>query len=575
MSDTISNTKQRNPQELMQMAIKESRLSIPEHKDKTDPLVGAILATAEGKILAQAHRGELRVGEHCEYTLIERKLAKENLKGCVLYVTLEPCTDESRSKGKRGCSSHIVKARLGQVYVGIEDPNPKIATEGISFLQEKGVKVHMFTEPLQETIRADNKKFIQEKEEEAKQAKIKASEKPKNILQKAASGTTIDSLSDEVIQQFISKAAMPFRYPSDDFNSWGLAFGILEKDNETIQPTGLGLMLFGKQPDVKFPQALFKVEINYGSGNSEVKDFGGALVGQMPAVLDYVRDKALKLTMDTSQGPRQEKSDFPFEVLREVIANAVIHRDYTIEGATNYLYIDPEKIIIRSPGTPTPPLTIEDLQTLDSPSISRNPKIMYVFNQMRLAEQRGVGLRKLKHLPEDGFPLPNLRMRAGLLEITFGRTKEFIAKQAGVSEITDEEKRGLLFIQQKGSVSNSDYAQHMEVNHKAAQRQLNKFVEYGLVVREGEKRWTRYSFLPQSRQQKNTIFVRSLLKQRADGGHPVALFEKDSQHPGGEVFIYGPNVVEVFPTHDVDKALADGRIEKVPESELPVDGVKE
>jgi predicted HTH transcriptional regulator len=56
---------------------------------------------------------------------------------------------------------------------------------------------------------------------------------------------------------------------------------------------------------------------------------------------------------------------------------------------------------------------------------------MYIFNQMRLAEQRGVGLRKLKHLPEEGFPLPTLKMRADSLEITFGRTKDFIAKQAG------------------------------------------------------------------------------------------------------------------------------------------------
>ena len=53
--------------------------SISEHEDKLDPLVGAILTTADGKILATAHRGELRVGEHCEYTLIERKLKSENL----------------------------------------------------------------------------------------------------------------------------------------------------------------------------------------------------------------------------------------------------------------------------------------------------------------------------------------------------------------------------------------------------------------------------------------------------------------------------------------------------------------
>ena len=94
--------KKYSPEELMRMAIEESRLSIPEHSEKPDPLVGAIITTAEGQLLAQAHRGELRVGEHCEYTLIERKLVNGNLKDCVLFVTLEPCTDKSRNRGEAG-----------------------------------------------------------------------------------------------------------------------------------------------------------------------------------------------------------------------------------------------------------------------------------------------------------------------------------------------------------------------------------------------------------------------------------------------------------------------------------------
>ncbi|MEW6211398.1 MAG: ATP-binding protein [Acidobacteriota bacterium] len=480
------------PEELMQMAIEESRLSIPEHTDKTDPLVGAIITTADGELLAKAHRGELRVGEHCEYTLIERKLVNENLKDCMLYVTLEPCTDQSRNTGKRGCSSHIIKARIGRVYVGIEDPNPKIATLGIEFLREQRIIVEMFPEGLQEIIRAVNAQFIKEKEEEAKRAKIQEFEKPKTILQKAAPGTTVKNFSASAVQKFIKTSSMPFKYPSKDFNNWALEFGILEKNKEPIQPTGLGLMLFGQRPEVTFPQTVFKVEISYGRGNPEVKDFGGALIEQLPRVLEYVKDKALKLTMDTSEGVRKEKSDFPFEVLREVVANAVIHRDYTINGATNYLFIDPEKIIVRSPGDPPPPLTIQDLQDLDAPSISRNPKIMYIFNQMGLAEQRGVGLRKLKQLPDEGFPLPTLKMKAGMLEITFGRTKEFIAKQAGISSITKTEEEGLLFIQQKREVSRSEFAKHFGLTDKTAQRRLADLVRKGLVKTRGRAKATVY-----------------------------------------------------------------------------------
>ena len=66
------------------------------------------------------------------------------------YVTLEPCTDESRKKPKRGCSTHIGKARLSKVYIGVEDPNPKIAVPGVKAIKDKGIEVEMFPANLQE-----------------------------------------------------------------------------------------------------------------------------------------------------------------------------------------------------------------------------------------------------------------------------------------------------------------------------------------------------------------------------------------------------------------------------------------
>ena len=89
IEELIKKKKKCTPDELMKLAIDVSLDSIPEHIDKTDPLVGAIVTTKNGEILASAHRGELRIGEHCEFTLIERKLRHLNLSEYVLYVTLE------------------------------------------------------------------------------------------------------------------------------------------------------------------------------------------------------------------------------------------------------------------------------------------------------------------------------------------------------------------------------------------------------------------------------------------------------------------------------------------------------
>ena len=489
--------KKYTPLELMKMAIEESHLSIPEHKDKTDPLVGAIIATNDGILLGKAHRGELREGEHCEFTLIERRLRDTNLKGCVLYVTLEPCTDKSRKLPKRGCSTHIGKARLSKVYVGVEDPNPKIAKEGIKAIREKGIEVEMFPSELQKIIWQDNDKFIKEKEAEALQAKLEKEKPALNILEKGVSGTSIANFSAPAIQQFIDESSAPFKYPSATFNEWAYEFGFLEKDEKSgsFKPTGLGIMLFGKAPENAFPQTIFKVEINYGKGQPEVRDFKGPLITQLPAIVDYIKDKGLKFTMDKSSGRRKEVADFPFEILLEAISNAVIHRDYEVKGATNYLLIDPDKIIVRSPGAPTYPLTLEDLQNFDAPSLSRNPKIMYVFNQMKLAEQRGIGLRNMRQLPNVGFPLPTFRLKAGMLEITFGRTKNYIATKAGLKNIeslSEEDKQVYLFIQKQGDVSRGDIVAEFGLNDKTAQRRLARLMEKHLLVMTGDRKGARY-----------------------------------------------------------------------------------
>ena len=478
----------------MKLAIEESRKSVPGHKDKTDPLVGAIIVNPEDEILARAHRGELRVGEHCEFTLIERKLRDRDLRGCILYVTLEPCMDDSRKSPKRGCSSHITKARLSEVHVGVEDPNPKIATKGIRFLESKGIKAHMFPEHLAQLILQDNARFISEKEKEALQALQAPVEAPKNILEMAAPGMNIQNLSADAIQTFIERSKAPFTYPSDLFNQWMIELQLAEWSSDGhITPTGLGLMLFGEHPENAFPQTVFKVEINYGARETEIRDFKGPLVGQLPEIMSFVTERALRLTIDRRQAARTEHTDFPVEILREAIANAIIHRDYTIEGATNYLYIGVDRIVMRSPGGPFEPITLNDLRTLDTGSYSRNPKIMFIFNQMKLAEQRGIGLRNMKELPRLGFPLPVFTMVTGCLEVLFGRTTDTFATFAGEGiSLTKEEKKGILFLQQRGEVTAAEYATHLRLSPKTAQRHLAKLVGLDLIETTGGKRWTKY-----------------------------------------------------------------------------------
>ena len=82
---------------------------------------------------------------------------------------------------------------------------------------------------------------------------------------------------------------------------------------------------------------------------------------------------------------------------------------------------------------------------MDLPSISRNPKIMFVYNRMGLAEARGIGLRNMKRLPDSGFPLPTFKLTGNILEIAFVRDSTLIPELKGFSakDLTREDRDGL------------------------------------------------------------------------------------------------------------------------------------
>src|SRR5437660_7205862 len=169
-----------DPRKLMEMAVEVMRTSIHEPRDdrKANPMVGAVLRKGDGTVETGC-RCELRDGDHAEYTLLERKNRDKKLDDAVLFTTLEPCAPGSRHHPKLSCAERIVIARIKQVWVGIEDPDPAVDRKGIKYLQDNGVNVHMFDRDLQETIREENKEFLAQAAERAAAA---AEEMPQKVV---------------------------------------------------------------------------------------------------------------------------------------------------------------------------------------------------------------------------------------------------------------------------------------------------------------------------------------------------------------------------------------------------------
>jgi pyrimidine deaminase RibD-like protein/NTP pyrophosphatase (non-canonical NTP hydrolase) len=140
---------------LMRMAIEAARKCQAED-DRVHPKVGVVVAR-EGKAPLVSHRGEVALGEHAEYTALERHLAEESVAGATIYCTLEPCT--TRNHPKLPCADRLVERKVSRVVIGMLDPNPEIMGRGIDRLRQANIHVEFFPPDLMAEVEEINRDF--------------------------------------------------------------------------------------------------------------------------------------------------------------------------------------------------------------------------------------------------------------------------------------------------------------------------------------------------------------------------------------------------------------------------------
>ncbi|OJV32199.1 MAG: hypothetical protein BGO33_02740 [Bacteroidia bacterium 43-41] len=473
----------------MEMAIQVMNKSIQEpRQDKVSPKVGAVLIKPDGTE-ETAFRGELRHGDHAEFTLLERKNRSNLLDGSILFATLEPCAPEARKYPKLGCAERIVNARIKKVWIGIEDPDPTVDRKGIKYLLDNGVEVEMFDVDLQKQIRDANKRFIKEAEERAKMANDKKLSIVLSEKERTEPRAELNDLSKTHLDAFIKKAKLDVEWNTPEFYKILTQLGILELKGEKFLPTGLGLLLFGERPQLIYQNALIRATYKTKGRGEDIDTIEGSLISQADKIQQWYESHIGK-QINRSSTERKITYDYPLVVFREAIINAIVHRDYDIDGAPIYFEINDDAIIIKSPGGPVKPITLEQIKRFNAPSLSRNPKIMYVFDQMDLVEQRGLGFQTIKDLPtKHNLPLPLVSYEAPYMVLTFPRNIEAakkVADKPNVAKLTDAQLRGYEWLKTIGEASTREYSVHFDIGYKTAQRHLAAMKELSLVRDNGE-----------------------------------------------------------------------------------------
>lgn len=159
--------------------------------------------------------------------------------------------------------------------------------------------------------------------------------------------------------------------------------------------TNLGGILFAKQLEL-FPHLRRKaIRLVVYKGNSRLQT-----LKEHPGVKGYAADFAgliafINNLIPTNEifGPALRKNIpmYPEIALRELVANAIIHQDFSITGAGPMIEIFNDRIEISNPGLPL----VDTNRFLDSPPRSRNESLAAFMRRIGVCEERGSGVDKV------------------------------------------------------------------------------------------------------------------------------------------------------------------------------------
>lgn len=198
--------------------------------------------------------------------------------------------------------------------------------------------------------------------------------------------------------------------------------------------TNLGAILFAKKLQNFEHLGRKAVRLVQYKGNSrvetvrELEGSKGYAVG-FEGLIDYLKT-LLPSNEEIGRVFRKEVPMYPELAIRELVANAIIHQDFSISGTGPMIEVFDSRMEITNPGVP---LVAVD-RFLDSPPQSRNEALASFMRRIKICEERGSGIDKVVSQTEL-YQLP-----APVFEVTDKHTRSILFSYKTFAEMNKEER---------------------------------------------------------------------------------------------------------------------------------------
>jgi ATP-dependent DNA helicase RecG len=265
-----------------------------------------------------------------------------------------------------------------------------------------------------------------------------------------------------------------------------------------LYPTYAALLLFGRQPQRWLPNATILAARFFGRTLTDhfiKQEIRGTLPDQLHQAEAFLRDN-LRSVVRLVGLTHQETPEYPMEALRELLVNAVAHRDYNVQGDNIHIYIFVDRIEIHSPGELPGPVNLNNL--LEA-RFSRNPVIMQALADLGFVERLGYGLnRVVEVMQRDRLSQPRFEETAGMFRVTLHGASQALPFEIDLQpyrdlELNPRQEQALAFLLAHRRITSRDYQEICPAVHaETLRRDLVDLVEHGVLIKVGDKRATYY-----------------------------------------------------------------------------------
>ncbi len=177
--------------------------------------------------------------------------------------------------------------------------------------------------------------------------------------------------------------------------------------------------------------------------------------------------------------------------IRELLTNAVCHRDYSDQGSKVIIKMFSNSIEFYNLGGLPKGITTNNITIKQ---YSRNPLIAKVLAKVEYIEELGEGWDKIikEHEEHPLSPdLPKIESDEHSTTVTIFSTKGKFEEKREV-ELNERQREALEYIEKHGKVTNREYRKINDVSRQTAKRDLSDLVEKEILKQKGKGRGTHY-----------------------------------------------------------------------------------